>query len=161
MKYITWKTGIFSNKYEFFEGDKPIGKVTKNLFSSTSEGTFNNKFFSFKVKGIFKGHIEIYDENHHKIAAIEFNFLHTKAEIKLANATVYQWKYENILQTKWSITKNNLPLIDYQGEMTSGSALIHSTDYNELIFLAGLSAHDYLTKVILTILIAVIIPILT
>ena len=112
---LTWKKGIFSYTYNIYSEGKLIGKMENNCFSQSAEGELNGITYTFKTKGFFKHHTQIQDNRTNNIIGeIKYNNWMTKAELSIQDKKTY-WKYENIWNTRWSISNSEGTKINYSG----------------------------------------------
>jgi hypothetical protein len=81
-----------------------------------------------------------------------------KATIDI-NGQQFDLKYDNIWNTKWSISGLNETLISYNN--TSCRGHIQSNTDNQLLILSGLFVANYYLQMTLVVLLIVFIPILT
>ena len=118
---LTWKKGFLSTTCQIYSGDKKVGELKERSLSSKAYGYLNNKQYLFVTKGIFHRTTEIIDiKTEHAIGAITYNTWHTKAKIS-AFAEVYNWKYNNIWNTRWSLYEHGKLLIRSNRSPTEGS----------------------------------------
>ena len=130
------KKGFFPSVYNIHSKDQQIGTLKDKIFSQTSDGEIKGTKYTFKTKGIFKQHTKIIDNREKNvIGQISNNSCLTKASIKVFDKTTIR-KYDNIWNTKWSVTDSEGNHINYSGHSTSGQ--IDSTRENDLFLLADL-----------------------
>lgn len=154
---LSWKKGVFSDRYKIFSNDQQIGSMKNKTFSQSATGEINGKSYTFKTKGFFKQHTEIWDHaNNEVVGEITYNNWMTKAFLSLKEKK-YTWKYHNIWNTKWSIHESDKALINYKGSSTGGQ--IESVVNNELLILTGLYVTNYYWQTTLVVLVAVMVPI--
>jgi len=80
-----------------------------------------------------------------------------KASINI-NGQKFDLKYDNIWNTKWSISSLNETQIRYNSSTTTGQ--IESKTDNQLLILSGLYVANYYLQMTLAVLLIVFIPIL-
>ena len=156
---LKWKKNYFSNLYIIYSNGKQIGKLKDKTFCQTANGELNGKEYTFKTKGFFKQHTEIIDNLENKvIGVITYNNWMTKATISIDNKTI-NWKYDNSLNTKWSVFNSEGIKIQYSSSCISGQ--IDSNIDDALLLLSGLYVTNYYWQMTVIILVAVFIPIWT
>jgi hypothetical protein len=138
---FTWKTKLFSRRFEIYQYTKQIGELKKEGMSRTTTGEINGKRFNFKTKGFFKHETEITDpDSNIVLATIRFKSFKIKATI-IYNEKEYPWQFDNFFRTKWSIGSVNGPLIKYHSKNLQGT--IDSYTDDELLVLAGFFIRNY------------------
>ena len=152
-----WRKGIFSESYQIFNNETQVGSLSNKCFSQTAYGELNEEKYTFKTCGVFKQHTQII-ENYNKIVGeITYNNWMNKATINI-NGQQFDLKYNNIWNTKWSISSLNETQISYNS--TSCTGQIQSNTDNELLILSGLFVANYYIQMTLVVLLIVFIPIL-
>ena len=152
-----WRKGIFSESYQIFNNETQVGSLSNKCFSQTAYGELNEEKYTFKTCGVFKQHTQII-ENYNKIVGeITYNNWMNKATINI-NGQQFDLKYDNIWNTKWSISGLNETQISYNS--TSCTGQIQSNTDNELLILSGLFVANYYLQMTLVVLLIVFIPIL-
>ena len=155
---LTWKKGVFSNVYKIYLNGKQIGNLKDKSFSQSGIGVLNNKEFLFQTKGFLKQKSKIFDTAENKmVGEINYNNWMTKATITINDKT-FNWKYDNIWNTKWSIFNSEGINIKYAGSTTNG--LIDSNIDDSLLLLTGLFVTNYYWQLTIALIVAVIVPIL-
>lgn len=138
---LTWKSSIFSRTYRIYEKEELIGHLTNQPVSYKANGEIDGKKYFFNTKGFFKQRVEIIDpETNQPIGDIEFGLLHTSAKIRIKDKTVL-WKYDNLLNTKWSIKDAQAGSLHFSGSSTKGK--IEGINPNRLLILSGLFVTNY------------------
>ena len=153
-----WRKGIFSESYQIFNNETQVGSLSNKCFSQTAYGELNEEKYTFKTCGVFKQHTQII-ENYNKIVGeITYNNWMNKATINI-NGQQFDLKYDNIWNTKWSISSLNETQISYNSSTCIGQ--IQSNTDNQLLILSGLFVANYYLQMTLAVLLIVFIPILT
>ena len=153
-----WRKGIFSESYKIFNNETQVGGLSNKCFSQTAHGELNEEKYTFKTSGVFKQHTQIIENNENKIIGeITYNNCMNKATINI-NGQQFDLKYNNIWNTKWSISGLNETQISYNS--TSCTGQIQSNTDNELLILSGLFVANYYLQMTLAVLLIVFIPIL-
>ena len=151
---LRWKKGVFSETYRIYSNDQEIGKMKNKTFSQSAIGEINGKSYTFKTKGLFKQHTEIYDNiDNSIIGGIGYNNWMTKAFLSIRDKKS-TWKYDNIWNTKWSIYNLDGVEIKYSGSSTGGQ--IDSNTEDDLLLLTGLYVTNYYWQITIIILVAVL-----
>lgn len=154
---LTWTKGLFSSLYRINSNGKQLGSLKDKPFSRTTKGIINGKEYLFRNSGFFKQQTEIFDCSDNKeIGGIEYNSWRSKATITV-NGSKYNWKYDNLWNTRWSISGTNGLSAKFKSFTTKGH--IDADTDDTLLILSGLFIKDfYLQAAFIVILIAVIIP---
>jgi len=138
---LSWKKGILSNKCNIYSGNTIIGKLKENVFSQQLNCDINGKNYIFRKKGIFSNETQIIDEaTEVQIGIMEKNIWNSKVLIKLGDK-LFNWKYNNTWQTKWSVSNSDGEKINYNGIENKGD--IESQIENDLLLLSGLSVANF------------------
>ena len=155
---LNWKGGLFKNTYEIYSEDNQVGKLNENTWSGSAEGELNGKKYVFKTQGFFRQKTLIIDPlNNDILGEIIFHTWMTKATIRIMDK-IFNWKYDNWLNTKWSIYSPEEFLIHYSGSFLKGKI---STSINEeLLILTGLFVINYYLQSTIILLVAVLLPVL-
>ncbi|TVQ85928.1 MAG: hypothetical protein EA393_13050 [Bacteroidetes bacterium] len=154
---LTWSKGLFSSRYQIYSNGKQLGNLTDKPLSRTTKGMFNGKEYLFRNSGFFKQHTEIIDCSDNKvIGRIDYNSWRSKATITV-NGRRFNWKYDNLWSTRWSISDSNGTSVKFTSSTTKGH--IDADTDNGLLILYGLFIKNYYLQVaFIVILVAVIIP---
>lgn len=154
---LSWKKGFFDSTYKIYSDGVVIGSLKDKTLSQSAEGEFNGKTYTFKTKGFIKQTTQIIDSQSNEIIGeIAYNSWMTKANIRILDKSI-NWKYDNLWNTKWSISNTEGIQINYSG--SSGSGKIESNTNEGLLLLTGLFVTNYYWQMTLTIIIAAFIPI--
>ncbi|HKL09286.1 MAG TPA: hypothetical protein VJ896_10970 [Bacteroidales bacterium] len=153
-----WKKRIFSDTYRVYSLNQQTGELRNRTFSASADGEINGKRYTFRTKGFFKQQTEIIDHSDHSVVGkITFNSWMTKAYITI-NGREYTWKYQNVWNTRWSISGNGVGHITYKGTSTGGQ--IETSTDDDLLLLTGLYVTNYYRQTTLLVLVAVFVPII-
>ena len=153
---LYWKRGIFNNTYKIYSENNMIGCLKERSLSQLAEGEINGKRYTYKTKGFLNQKTQIIDaENNKLIGRITYGSLNTKAKIEYSE-NIYNWKYNNIWNTKWSILAENIH-IDYKGSSTKGE--IEYDKENDLLVLTGLFITNYYWQISIAVMVAIFIPV--
>ncbi|MFO7371110.1 MAG: hypothetical protein R6X09_12680 [Bacteroidales bacterium] len=154
---LTWKKGFFSNTYTLFKNGEMNGYLREKTFSQTAVAELNGKSYLFRTKGFFKQRTEIIDfSTNQLIGEISYNNWKNKATISNMNKTVY-WSYNNIWNTKWSLSDPDGTEIKFAGSSTKG--YIESNTDDALLILSGLYVTNYYWQMSVAVMVAVFVPI--
>lgn len=138
---LTWKRGLFSNRYKIYANGKQIGYLKNNPFTQSGRGMLNNKEYAFKTKGLLNQKTKIINFTTSKtIGEINYSNWMNKATI-VFNDKAVNWKYDNARNTKWSITSSEGIHSTYAGSSMKGK--IESNTDDPLILLSGLFVSNY------------------
>jgi hypothetical protein len=155
---LNWKKGIFKDHFEIFSYGALVGSLKEKTWKQVVYGELNGKKVVFKTKGFFKQETQIIDQDTHVVLGkITYNSWMTKATIEFANK-VFNWKYENAWNTKWSIGDKEGMKIQYQGSSSKGVIVDQTQD--DLLILSGLCVINYYWQTFVVIMIAIIVPII-
>ena len=153
-----WKKGIFSDTYRVYTHNQQTGELKNRTFSQSADGEINRKRYTFRTKGFFKQHTEIIDHSDHSVVGeITYNSWMTKAYITIYGRE-YTWKYQNIWNTRWSISGQGSGDIKYKGTSTGGQ--IEAATDDDLLLLTGLYVTNYYWQTTVLVLVAVFVPII-
>lgn len=159
---LKWEKGIFSEMYEIFTEEAPVGKLKNKSFSETTTGKLNGAKLKFQTKGFLKQHTLILDEaNNMEIGSISYNTWMTKGIINYKDKSA-TWQFNNILNTKWSISNEKGDQIEFSFSSSKGNIEIGFED--NILVLTGLFNHNYywqLTSISFIAIFASMIPIWT
>ncbi|RPH28088.1 MAG: hypothetical protein EHM93_19010 [Bacteroidales bacterium] len=139
--FLSWKKGLFSNTYQFFENGIQVGLLKVGMWGNKANGNLNGKEFEFKTKGFFNQETIIIDsESLSIVGTIVYNTWRSKAIIKLPDGIECVWQYTNFWHSKWTVNKN-LYFINYQGSFRKGEVISHIPD--EVLIIAGLFVSNH------------------
>lgn len=149
---LIWKKGFLKKVYEIYSNSSLVGKLVENTWCNSAEGEMNNKKYQFKTQGFFKQKTQIIDvESNSLIGTIVYNSFMTKATIEYSGQIAY-WRYNNIWNTKFSITDNVGNQISFNGSCSNGK--LEYDQPNDLLVLTGLYVtNDYWQMTVVTVII--------
>ncbi len=156
-KNLTWSKGLFASICKIYANGKQLGNLNDKPFSRTTKGTFNGREYLFRNSGFFKQYTEIVDCSDNKvIGGIEYNGWRSKATVSV-NGIKYNWKYDNLWSTQWSLSNSDGISARFNSSITKGQ--IDADTDDGLLLLSGLFVKNYyLQTAFIVILVAVIIP---
>jgi hypothetical protein len=153
---LNWGKGIFSNTFEIFSDGVAVGNLKENTWRQSADGELFGKRYLFKTKGFFKQETQIMDANNGSLlGTIKYNYWKTKATIEYIDR-VFNWKYDNLWNTKWSISDLNGVQVKYQGSSSKGK--IELNEQNELLLLTGLYITNYYWQISIAVIVAILVP---
>ncbi len=156
-KKFNWKGGLFKSSFRLYSGDTQVGKLTENPWSGSAAGEMNGKQVSFRLKGFFRQKTLIMElPNNELIGEVDFNALMTKATIRIHDRA-FKWKYDNWLNTRWSISDTEGPVIQYSGLSHKGKISAKSDE--DALILTGLFVINYYWQAMVVLLVAVLLPV--
>lgn len=155
---LKWKKSLFSNTYRIYSNGRLIGKLEERRFSNSADGIINGEEYIFKTNGLFTWrHTEIINARNNKvIGKITYSEWRTKATLTAPDKKA-NWKYDNIWNTRWSISSSTGIKIKYAGSTTSGKIDANADD--SLLLLSGLYVTNYYRQTSIAIMAAIILPI--
>jgi hypothetical protein len=140
----TWKTKMFSRKFEIYRYENHIGELKKREWSGKYAGEMNGKKFVFKIKGFFKKETSIINASDDSvIGTIDFTFWKTKSTVTYQNKE-YKWQFDNFVRNKWSLSNENGFLVRYHSQAFKGT--IDSYTEDEVLILTGFFIRNYLKQ---------------
>ena len=155
---LHWKKEFFSSSYSIYSADGKIGQLNENPWKQSAEGECNNRKYLFRTRGFLKQVTEIVDPaTNYSVGKIEYNAWKSRATITYLDQT-FHWQYENLWQTRWSITDHRGLKVDFQGSLHKGS--IEGQDITEFQILAGLFVTNYYIQSSIVIFVAIFVPII-
>lgn len=138
---LTWKKGLFETNYRLYSGNEPVGELNNKLFQQNAIGTLYGKQYCFETRGLFNQSSAIIDgETDIEIGTITYNTWHTKATVTIFKKN-FEWQYNNIWNTRWTLYDNCKLQVDNIG--TSSSGKIESSDNDALLILSSLFVTNY------------------
>ncbi len=142
--HYTWKTKLFSRKFDIYEYDRLIGWLDKERWSRRSVGEIKGFQLAFVTKGFFKQSTQIFNtQEDTEIGQVTFAHWKLRAAI-LLNGREYSFKFDNFFMTRWSISNENGVLINYHSRSFTGT--IDSYSDNSILILAGLYIRNYFKR---------------
>lgn len=156
---LHWKKGIFSKLSSIHSAEGKIGYLEEHPWKQTAEGEVNNRKYGFRSRGFLNQTTEIYDPStNYSVGEIKYNAWMNKATITYLGQEFY-WEYNNLWQSRWSITNANGKKINFQGSLLKGS--IEGADLSEFLILSGLFVTNYYSQTTIVILVAIFVPLIT
>ncbi len=154
---FTWSKGLFTSLYKIYSNGKQLGNLIDKPFSRTIKGMLDGKEYLFRNTGFFRQYTEIVDcSDNRVIGGIEYNSWRSKATVSV-NGRTYNWKYDNLWSTQWSLSGSDGISARFNSSITKGQ--IDADTDDGLLVLSGLFVKNYyLQTAFIVILVAVIIP---
>ncbi len=141
---LCWKKRLLGSKYNIYLNEKLVGNLMDRTFSQSGDGEFKNRKYSFRTYGLLTQKTEIIDhETSEIIGNINYNAWMNKAQLTINNEILY-WKYEDWMNTRWSISNAEGVQVKYFGSLTKGN--IESTIDDGILVLTGLFITNYYLK---------------
>lgn len=141
---FTWKTRLFSNRFEILKDDFLNGELKKEGWSRKVTGELNNRKIMFETKGFFKQETNIIDLiDGSALGQVKFSSWKSKSAVICKN-TEYQWQFDNFFRSKWSLSNDNGVLIKYASHGFKGE--ITSNVNDEVLILAGFFIRNFLKQ---------------
>jgi hypothetical protein len=141
---FTWKTRLFSNRFEVFSNDTPAGELKKEGWSRKVVGELNNRKIMFETKGFFKQQTNIIDLiDGSVLGQVKFHSWKSQSSVIFRN-TEYQWQFDNFFRSKWSLSSENGVLIKYESHGFKGEITSYVND--EVLILAGFFIRNFLKQ---------------
>jgi len=136
-----WKTSLFSNKFEIFRNGMPAGELSKGNWKRKVTGELNSRKIQFNTKGFFSHETLIIDlRDDSIIGTIVFSNWKSKASINYQNRD-FNWQFDNLLRTKWSMGNENGVIVKYLSEILKGT--INSYTGDEILILSGFFIRNF------------------
>lgn len=141
---LCWRKRLLGSKYNIYLDKKLVGNLMDRTFSNSGDGQFKNRKYSFRTYGLLKQNTEIIDlETSEIIGNINYNAWMNKAQLTINHEILY-WKYEDWMNTRWSISNAEGVQVKYFGSLTKGN--IESTIDDGILVLSGLFITNYYWK---------------
>ena len=142
--HLTWKTKLFSKRFEIYRNEIMVGELKKEGFSRKTFGELNVKKIIFITKGFFKHETSIMDfDEMNTLGTILYSSWKSKSTINYMNRE-YKWQFDNFLRTKWSLGNENGTIIRYHSRGFQGIIDTYSDD--EVLILSGFFIRNYLKQ---------------
>lgn len=144
---LSWKKRLLGSKYSIYLNENLVGNLMDRTFSQSGDGEFRNRKYSFRTYGLLRQKTEIIDnETSEVIGNIIYNAWMNKAQLTINHEVLY-WKYEDWLNTRWSISNDEGVQVKYFGSPTNGN--IVSTIDDGILVLTGLFVTNFYWKFVL------------
>lgn len=139
--HFTWKTKLFSRKFEIYLYENLSGELKKEGLSRKLYGVMGEKKILFETKGFFKPETQITDHSDGSlIGTISYNFWKSRSQISY-NQKKYSWQFDNFWRTKWSLGNENGYLVRYHVKGLKGT--IDSYTDDAVLVLTGFFIRNY------------------
>jgi hypothetical protein len=139
--HFTWRTKLFSRKFDIYENDRQAGYLEKEWWSRRSGGEINGFKIMFATKGFFKQTTRIINvQDEYELGYVEFNFWKFLATIHL-NERDFYFRFNNFFNTSWSVGDINEVLINYHSKCLKGT--IDSYSDNSVLIITGLYIRNF------------------
>jgi hypothetical protein len=138
---LIWKKGFFETTYQIFEDNQKVGELKDNSFTQKAYGNLHNKQYRFETRGFLdQNTVIVENETNLEIGSITYNTWHTRATISISGRK-YDWKFNNIWNTRWSLFDSGKIVIDGKGSTTKGNIDLNNVD--DFLVLSGLFVTNY------------------
>jgi len=142
--HLTWKTKLFSKRYEIYRQENMIGDLAKAGWLRKINGELNVKKVIFVTKGFFRHETSIMDfDEISTLGTIIYSSWKTKSTISYMGRE-YKWQFDNFLRTKWSLGNENGPIIRYHSRGFKG--IIDTYTDDEVLILSGFFIRNFLKQ---------------
>ena len=157
--YLQWKKSFFSSTYRIYSNGLLIGQLEEKTFSKSDIGILNGEKYLFKSRGFLSRYTEIVNaKDQTVIGKITYSDWRSKATLTTLNKEAI-WKYDNVWNTRWSISNSSGIEIKYACSTTTGK--IESNTDDALLLLSGLVVTNYFQQMSIAVMVAIFIPIWT
>ncbi len=138
---FNWKTKLFSNRFEIYQNDMVKGELYKERWSRKVSGELNTRRVLFETNGFFKYETAITDlQGNLPLGNIKYTLWKAKSVIVYQNKE-YQWRFDNFLRSKWSISNENGVLIKFHSHALTGIIVSYTRD--EILILTGFFIRNF------------------
>ena len=139
--HFTWKTKLFSRKFDIYSYDNLCGTLKKEGWSRKTYGELNGRIVLFETKGFVKHETIITNQaDNSLIGTIKFNFWRSRSQISYNNKE-YIWQFDNFWHTMWSVSNENGYLVRYHVNGLNG--IIDTYTDDPVLILAGFFIRNY------------------
>lgn len=139
-----WETKLFSKKFEIFQNDMVKGELYKEGWRRKVTGELNTRRVMFETKGVFRFETKLIDlQGEMTIGQINYTNWKAKSTIIYQNKE-YQWHFDNMFRSKWSISNENGVLIKYHSHAFTGIIVSYTRD--EILILTGFYIRNFLKQ---------------
>jgi len=141
---FTWKTKLFSNRFDIFQDDFLTGELKKEGWSRKVTGELNNRKIMFETKGFFKQETNIIDLiDSSVLGQVKFHNWKSRSAVTYRNIG-YQWQFDNFFRSKWSLRNGDETLIKYHSHGFKGEITSYTND--EVLVLTGFFIRNFLKQ---------------
>lgn len=115
---LRWVKDAFSRTLVLNDGNREIGKLSQNWFSSDVDAELRQTRLRFDVRGFLQRRVEILDVNRANavVGTIAFGWAGSSATLTLPTGETYVWKRKNWLTREWGLVRD-LPGTDNDPEV--------------------------------------------
>lgn len=139
--HFTWKTKLFSKRFEIFKNEILSGSLKKILWSRKVEGEMNGRQVIFETRGFFRVETLITNPGDgSEVGNISYNYWKGKAVITCLGKE-YDWQFLNFMRSRWSLCTQNGTLISYQSRCFKGTITSYTDD--EVLILTGFFIRNF------------------
>ena len=148
MNEITWKADPITGEYVIFEGAQPVGFFKRNFWANKAKAEWKGKSYTLKFPQRTVREIKVFEEGSEEVIAEgKYNWMSSKADVKLHDGTDFYWKYTNFSQDKWEITHTDGESISYKESWNKGSVISSSEQPSSFQMMLGIALHQHLRNI--------------
>ena len=141
---LTWKTKLFSNRFEIFRYEMKSGELKKETWTRKVNGELNNRKVIFETKGFFEQQTQIINlQDNAVIGRITFLRWKAKATINYSGSE-YRFQFDNFFRSKWSLSNEDGFLIRFHSRGFKGTIISYTKD--EILILSAFFIRNYLNQ---------------
>jgi len=141
---LTWKTKLFSNRFEVFRYDMKSGELKKEIWSRKVNGELNSRKIIFETKGFFEQQTQIINlQDNAVVGRITFHRWKAKATINYSGSE-YRFQFDNFFRSKWSLSNENGLLIRFHSRGFKGTIISYTKD--EILILSTFFIRNFLKQ---------------
>jgi len=140
----SWKTKLFSNRFEIYRHETLTGQLRKEGWSRRVRGELNDRKTLFETKGVFKFTTDIINlQNNSIVGQVKYHKWKAKSTI-IYDEREYQWQFDNFFRSKWSISNENGNLIKFHSRGFKGSIISYTKD--DILILTGFFIRNFMKQ---------------
>lgn len=115
---LNWVKTAFSRTLVLRDGEREVGKLSPNWFSSDVDAELHQTRLRFDVRGFLQRRVEVLDAGNGNtvVGNIVFGWTHSRATLTLPSGETYVWKRKNWLTREWGLI-HDLPGTDDDPEV--------------------------------------------
>ncbi len=129
---LSWVKEAFSRSLVLKDGEREVGKLSQNWFSSDVDAHLNATRIRFDVHGFLQRRVEILDvsQGERVLGTLTFGWGHRSATLSLATGDAYTWRRKNWLTREWD-------LIHDRPDNDADPVVVHYTRFREFFRTEG------------------------
>lgn len=142
--HLTWKTKLFSSRFEIYQHEVMKGELYKEGWTRKVNGELNTRRVLFETRGIFKYETQIIDmQGNLPLGNVKYTTWKAKSVIFYQDKE-YSWQFDNFLRSKWSISNENGVLVKFHSHALTGIIMSYTRD--EILILTGFFIRNFLKQ---------------